>query len=188
MKIILKENIENVGSVGQVVAVRDGFARNFLVPRGLGVLATPSNIKVIELEKAQEIEKEKERRLEAEELAKKIRSISVTLEAKAGADGKLFGSVKTSDVQALAEKEGITLDKKNIRIANPIRKTGAYEVEVRCYTNIKVPLKLWVVAPKSESEKAESKKESAKPEVEGKTKAVEGKTKAEDKPKKEKSE
>jgi len=152
MKIILNQNVENLGSVGDVVAVRDGFARNYLIPRGWAVLATPSSVKVVEREKAKDIQQEKEIKAQAEELAKKIRSISVTLETNAGDDGKLFGSVTPSHVQALLAKEDISIDKKDIRIAQSIRKVGAYEVEIRCYTNLKAALKLWVVAAKKAAE------------------------------------
>jgi len=166
MKIILNENLENLGSVGDVVNVKDGYARNYLIPRGMAVIATPSNVKVVEQAKAKEIEKEKERRAEAQEFAKKIRGISLVYEAAAGDEGKLYGSVTAAQIQELLAAQGIEVDRKNVLVTKPIRKIGAYEIDVRVYTNVKAPVKLSVVEKKDEKKAAKAEK-SAKAEKAG---------------------
>ncbi|MBF0253942.1 MAG: 50S ribosomal protein L9 [Candidatus Omnitrophica bacterium] len=163
MKVILNQNVENLGSVGDVLQVRDGYARNFLIPRQMAAAATPSNIKVVEREKAKEIQKERELKSAAEAQAKKIRSISVTAEVMAGDEGKLFGSVTSADIEGLLAAQGITVDKKDILVSKPIRKVGAFEVEVRCYTNVKAALKVWVVGKKDKG--AEPAAAAGEPEV-----------------------
>ena len=149
MKIILQNTVENLGAVGQVVDVRDGYARNFLIPRGLASAATASNIKIVERQKAKEIEREKEVRGKAEELAKKISGASVTIEANAGEDDKLYGSISGSDIQEALAAQNIQVDKKDVLVPQHIRKTGTYPVEIRCYTNFKASLKVQVVRRKS---------------------------------------
>jgi large subunit ribosomal protein L9 len=148
MKIILNKNVETLGPVGAVVNVSDGYARNYLIPQGHAKEASKSNIKQIEQMKAKEIKKEKGKKADAEKLAEKIKSISCTLEVNAGEDDKLFGSITAADIHTSLSKEGIEVDKKNILLKSSLRKIGAYQVEVRCYTGVKAPLKVWVVRKK----------------------------------------
>jgi len=149
MKIILQNNVEGVGSVGEVVQVRDGYARNFLIPRGLASAATESNVRVVERQKAKQIQSEKEVRAKAEELARKIGAAVVTIEANAGEDDKLFGSITSADIQEALAAQGLTVDKKDVHVPQNIRKTGTYAIEVRCYTNLKANLKVQVLRRKS---------------------------------------
>ncbi len=147
-KVILNQNVEQLGIVGQVVEVRDGYARNFLLPRGLAQIATPSNVRLVEKQKSKEIEKEKQAKMTAEELVAKISALTLTFEANAGEDDKLFGSVGSAEVQELLAKEGVEVDKKNVLIKTPFRKTGTYQVDVRCYHNVKASVKLTVLRRK----------------------------------------
>ncbi len=175
MKIVLNKNVENVGSVGDVVAVKDGFARNFLIPEGCAVVATPGNIKVIEREKSQEIAVEKKNRGEAEKIAVKIRTLTLSHEVSVGEEGKLFGSVTSADVAQLLAAAGVEMDKKNIRMAKPIRKIGEYDIEVRCYNNVKAVFKFWVLDKDKDAKesKAEAKALAAKEAAEIAKKAAE---------------
>ena len=147
-KVILNANVETLGTVGQVVEVRDGYARNFLLPRNLAQAATPANVRLVEKQKAKEIATEKQTKTSAEELAAKIGALTLVIEVNAGDDDKLFGSVSNSDVADLLAKEGFELDKKNVLIKTPIRKTGSYQVDVRCYHAVRASLKLNVVRKK----------------------------------------
>lgn len=146
MKIILNQNVENLGSVGDVVSVRPGYGRNYLIPRGFAVSATDSNVRLVEKAKSKEISEERERRSAAEKIAEKIRSLTVTQEMAAGDEGKLFGSVTPTDVQKLLEKEGVEVDKKDIRIPASIRRVGTHSVEIRCHTTVKAALRLRVIS------------------------------------------
>ncbi|MFT5207374.1 MAG: large subunit ribosomal protein L9 [Candidatus Omnitrophota bacterium] len=156
MKIVLNKNIENVGSVGDVVAVKDGFARNFLIPEGSAVLATPGNIKVIEQEKSQEIAVEKKNRVEAEKIAEKIRTLTLSHEVSVGEEGKLFGAVTAIDIVQLLGAAGVEVDKKNIRMAKSIRKIGEYDIEVRCYNSVKAIFKFWVLDKDKDAKEAKA--------------------------------
>ena len=145
MQIILNHNVEGLGAVGDVLKVKDGYARNYLIPKGLAVTATSSNVRVVEKIKVKEIEVERDKKAIAEELAKKILSVTLTLEAKAGEDGKLFGSISAGDIQEVLNQQDLVIDRKNILLKQPIKKTGSYSVEIRCYTNLKATLKFSVV-------------------------------------------
>ncbi len=148
MKVILNKNIDRVGPVGNIVNVRDGYARNYLIPKGLAVMATPENIKIVEKVKSKEILKEKELHAQAGTLAQKINEMSATLEVNVGEDEKLYGSVSNSDIQEILKEKGIEVDRKDILLKKPIRTVGAYQVEISCHTNVRGTLKLWVVQKK----------------------------------------
>lgn len=145
IKIILKENVAGVGRSGDVKQVKDGFARNFLLPRKLALPATENNLRRIETEiKKKENQKSKERQ-GAEELAAKLNQISVTVAAEVNEDGKLYGGLAVSDVVAAVAAEGIELDKKNIFFETPIREPGIYDVEVKLHPEVSAKIKVWVV-------------------------------------------
>jgi len=148
MQVILNQNVEALGTVGQVVEVRDGYARNFLLPRGLAQSATPANVRIVEKQKKKEIETEKQTKSAAEELAAKVGALTLVIEVNAGDDDKLFGSVSNADVAELLAKEGFEIDRKNVLIKTPIRKTGVHQVDVRCYHAVRASLKLSVVRKK----------------------------------------
>lgn len=158
MKIVLCENVENLGSVGDVVKVRDGYARNFLIPNSKAVAATEGNIKVIEREKVEEIRKERELKAAAQELSAKIQAAVLTVEAEAGEEGKLFGSITANEIHAVLEKAGIQVDKKQVRINRPIRKIGTHDFEVRCYNNVKAHVKISVTKKFDPNAKKSDKK------------------------------
>ena len=145
MEIILRKGMENLGKSGEVVTVKDGYARNFLIPRGFALKATPGNLKVVEEEKkAQKRRIEKEKR-NAQELARRLSTISCTVSVRIGEDEKMFGSVTNSDIAKALEIEGIKIDKKTIELASPIREIGVFHVPVKLHPEVTVDVKVWVV-------------------------------------------
>lgn len=146
MQVILCENVAKVGSAGETREVSDGFARNFLLPRGLAYPATSSNLRKWQSEKrVREVKLEKN--LEsAKALSEQIQQISLTIPARAGREGRLFGSITSSAVaQALAGK-GFSVDKKMITLSAPIKALGAYEIPIRLHSEIEAKLKVEVTA------------------------------------------
>ncbi|NLY43775.1 MAG: 50S ribosomal protein L9 [Clostridiaceae bacterium] len=149
MKVILKEDIKGKGKKGELVNVSDGYARNYLLPKGLAVEATKTNINALEIQKqSQARKKEKEKQL-AQELAEKLSRSTITIKAKAGENGKLFGSITSKDIaDALQAQYKIDIDKKKIHLQESIKMLGVAEVEVRVYPEITAKLKVNVVEEK----------------------------------------
>jgi large subunit ribosomal protein L9 len=145
MKVILRDDVKNVGKMGQVIDVADGYARNYLVPRGLAIEANTKNIKSLEHEKRIIGEKAKKIKNSAEDLADKISTITLTIKANAGEEGKLFGSVTTMDIAELLKNEGIEIDKKKISLDEPIKRLGSYSVNVKVHPEISAQLAVEVV-------------------------------------------
>ncbi len=146
MRIILRKGVENLGKSGEAVTVKDGYARNFLIPRGFALKATPGNLKVVEEEKkAHQRALEKEKR-NAQELAKRLSTISCTVSVRIGEDEKMFGSVTNSDIAQALELEGVKIDKKTIELAFPIREIGVFHVPVKLHPEVNVDIKVWVVS------------------------------------------
>lgn len=145
MKVILRKDSEKLGHVGNVITVKDGYARNYLLPRGIAYEATDGNLRQLEEErKQQKRHEEKEHRL-AEHLATQLEKISVTIKMKVGEEDKLFGSVTAQMIaDALAEKE-ITLDKRHIELEEPLKSLGIYDVPVKLTGGVTSKIKVWIV-------------------------------------------
>ncbi len=143
MKVILLDNVEGVGSKGETRDVRDGFGRNFLVPQGLAMPATKGNLKKVQ-EHAKTIMEKKDKDLKtAEELRHRLEETPVSVKKKSGVDGKLFGSVTAKDiVEAVKKGIGVDIDRRNVRIDEPIKMTGVYTVEIHLEKGIAAQLKL----------------------------------------------
>ncbi len=146
MKVILKDNIEGLGKAGQIINVKDGYARNFLLPRGLALIADEKNMKLLEYQRKKIEEEAKKKLQDAQSIAERMSNITLTLKAKAGEDLKLFGSITPKDIAEALEKEGFNIDKKQINIAEPIKRIGEYEVEVKLASNVSAKVKLNVVS------------------------------------------
>lgn len=145
MKVILTEDVNDLGSMGEIVQVRDGYARNFLFPKKLAKPATDSNLKIIEeIKKKKVLALTKEKRL-AEELREKLAVFSCTVPVEAGEDDKLFGSVTAQDIAATFEEEGFSIDKRKIILEEPIKKLGIYHITVRLHPEVTADVKVWVV-------------------------------------------
>jgi large subunit ribosomal protein L9 len=145
MKVILKEDVKNIGSMGQILDVADGFARNYLVPRGLAMEANVKNIKSLEHAKKVIQEKAKKVKNQAEDLSTRIANITVVIKAKAGEEGKLFGSVTTMDIAEQLKNEGIDIDKKKISLDEPIKRLGTYTVNIKLHPEVSTPVQVEVV-------------------------------------------
>jgi large subunit ribosomal protein L9 len=144
-KVLLQADVDNLGSGGEIVRVRPGFARNFLLPRGLAVPATAGNLaRVEELKKAASVRKQQEL-VEAQEVAKKLEGGSVKITRAAGDEGKMFGSVTSKDIGDAFEKLGVTIDRKKIQLAEPIKTLGTFEVPLKLHGSVSVTLKVEVV-------------------------------------------
>ncbi|HPB37510.1 MAG TPA: 50S ribosomal protein L9 [Syntrophorhabdus sp.] len=143
MKVILTEDVKGTGKKGEVVVVKDGHGRNFLIPRGLALPATEGNVKRFE-NIVRSIQNKRGRDIKvAGELKEKLEEISLTIKKKAGVDGKLFGSVTHMDiVEAIKNVTGAEVDKKNVRLEEPIKMTGAYTVEIHLEQNINATIKI----------------------------------------------
>ncbi len=145
MKVVLKDDVKNIGKMGQIIDVADGYARNYLVPRGLASEANTKNIKALEHEKRIIEKKAKKIKNSAQEQSNKISAMTFTIKAKAGDEGKLFGSVTTMDIAELLQKEGIEIDKKKISLDEPIKRLGSYSVNVKIHPEISIQLKVEVI-------------------------------------------
>lgn len=145
MKVILKEDIKGLGKMGDIVNVANGYARNYLIPRKIAFEATEHNIKIIEDEKKKIEEKLQQSLKEAEELAKRISEGSVTITREVGEDEKMFGSVTSADIAEALEKEGISIDKRQIIMDKPLKKLGLFHIPIKIHPEITATLKIWIV-------------------------------------------
>ena len=146
MKVILKEDVPDLGSVGEIVNVKDGYARNYLIPQSLAVQASTKNIHQLEHQKKL-IEAHKSRvKKDAHVMAEDIEKISCTIPMLVGEQDKLFGSVTSKDIEEALAQEGINISRKRIILEEPIKSLGVYTVDVRLHTEVTAKLKVWVVA------------------------------------------
>jgi large subunit ribosomal protein L9 len=145
MNVILKSKIEKLGEAGEVKEVKDGYALNYLIPKGLAMEATPKNIRISEQEKKHQVaikEKEKEGFLK---LAEKLNSHSYTVSKRTGEEDKLFGAVTTQDIAEAIKAEGIEIDKKSIELEEPLKKLGVFQIPIKLHPQVKANVKVWVV-------------------------------------------
>ncbi len=148
IQVILREDVPTLGKSGEVVRVKPGYARNYLIPRDLAVLATTKNISRIEHERARITALKAKTVKETQSLADKLASVSVTIQKPVGAEDKLFGSVTAKEIEAALGLEGIRIDKKKIALAEPIKTLGVHEVPIKLGNDVTAALKVWVVAKK----------------------------------------
>ena len=137
MDIILKDNVEKLGYKNDLVTVKDGYARNFLIPKGLAIYASPGNLKMREETLKQRANKEEKIRLEAEKMVKDFKGLNIKVGAKVGENGKIFGSVNSLQLSDALKKLGYDIDRKNIKIKDePIKQVGSYTADVKIYKDI----------------------------------------------------
>jgi large subunit ribosomal protein L9 len=166
-QVILTSRVEALGGEGDTVMVADGYARNFLIPRGLAMPASAANLKRIEsLRKKREASAVAEL-AESKEIEAKLTKQSFTITAPAGADEKLFGSITPADIAEALAKEGIVIDRKKIALEHSIRACGVYDVDVKLHAQVATKVKIWVVAaeggaPAKTEEASEKPKKTAK--------------------------
>jgi len=148
MELLLKQNIEHLGRIGDVVKVKPGYARNYLLPRGLAVMVTKSNVAEIERARALALAEEQKRVASLQDLATKLAEASVTIEGRANAEGHLFGSVTNSNVAAALRDKGLAVEDKQVRLENPLKEIGVYDVLVHLHADVEAKVKVWVVQQK----------------------------------------
>ncbi|MFN9703487.1 MAG: 50S ribosomal protein L9 [Planctomycetota bacterium] len=148
MELLLKQNVEHVGRIGDVVKVKPGYARNYLLPRGLAVMVTKTNVAEIERARAAAMAEEVQRVAGLKDLAAKIAEASVTIEGRANAEGHLFGSVSGSNVAAALREKGIPVEDKQVRLESPLKEIGVYDVLVPLHAAVEAKVKVWVVQQK----------------------------------------
>ena len=145
MVVILLKNVKGSGNAGDVVKVSDGYARNFLIPKGYAQEATKGNCRTLEAVKARKAEEERQAKEEAEALTEKIKGLHITIKTKSGEGGRLFGSITNRDVaEQLRKEHGIDLDKKKIRMEKAIKELGNYTVDIKLYQGISAKLRVVV--------------------------------------------
>ena len=145
MEVILREDIEKLGSRGQMVKVAPGFARNFLLPKRLAVAATDANKKIVEQERQAALRREAKEASEASELAKLLAPVGITIAQKAGENDQLFGSVTSADIVARLEEQKFHIDKKKVILHDPIKQLGEHTVTIRLHREVSVDIKVNVV-------------------------------------------
>lgn len=144
MLVILRENVENLGRIGDVVNVTDGYARNFLLPRNLVVAADAKNIAAIEHHKKTLEKKRQALKATSEELAKKMADVQVTIKRKVGEHEKLFGSVSTADIAEALKAAGFSIEKRWVHLEHPIKSLGVHPVTVKLDADVEATVKVWV--------------------------------------------
>ena len=145
MEVILRQAVENLGKPGDVVKVKNGYARNYLLPHNLAYEATPGNLKRIQQERDRLEAAENQRRSSAQDVATKLEQVSLTFSARVGEEGKLFGSVTAADIAQQLEQQGFHLEKRQIDLHEPIRALGIYRVPIRLHADVKPEIKVWVI-------------------------------------------
>jgi large subunit ribosomal protein L9 len=151
MKVVLLETIEGLGSVGQEVKVKNGYARNYLIPKGLALIATDSNIRAFKDKIQARVRSEAKSREHAVKLSEDLASVTLKFDAKTGLEGKLFGSITSADIYDALKNKGFEVDRKKIVLSDAIRHIGTHEVAVRLFSEVTATIKVEVV-PESQSQ------------------------------------
>lgn len=145
MKIILRQNFEKLGKIGEIIDVKDGYARNYLIPRKIAFLASEGNLRALEEEKKQHVSQQTKTLQHAKKMAAEFEKVSITLKVKVGEDEKLFGSVTSQMIADALVEKGITVDKRIIELEEPIKALGIYTINVKLHQEVMGKVKVWVV-------------------------------------------
>ena len=157
MKVILKEDVPNLGHKGDIVEVAPGYGRNYLIPKKIAIEVTPSNIKMIEIERKAILKRVEKEKMSAEEFARSLKDIKLTFQRKSGEKDVIFGSVTSIDIQKSLNDLGYNIDKRKILLEEPIKRLGNYTVPIKIYHDIVTEIKVEVI--KEESEEVSKSKE-----------------------------
>jgi len=150
MKIILKEDLEKLGKCGEVIQVKDGYARNYLFPKNLAIPATKGNLRSIEELTRQKKFRDEKKKKGAEKLKSDLEKNSITAEVKVGEEDRVFGSVTSQDIAELLKEKGFDIDKRKVELEEPIKALGVYTVPIKIDAELVANLKLWVVKKSEE--------------------------------------
>lgn len=145
MQVILREQLDNLGNPGDIVDVKPGYARNFLIPQGKAYEATAANVRQIEYEKAQQEKREVETLSAARQRAGTLEGVSLTFHARAGQEGKLFGSITSADIADKLAEMGLEVDRRQIELDEPIKALGVFTVPIRLHPAVRPEVKVWVI-------------------------------------------
>ncbi len=145
MKVILRQDVSNLGMMGEIINVKDGYARNFLIPRELVYFASDSAMNRLEAEKRQYYKRQALEKSQAEEISEKLSELQVSIPMKVGEEGRLFGSVTPQMISQELGLRGYEIDRRNIIIENPIKSLGVFDIKVKLYTDVITTLKVWVI-------------------------------------------
>jgi len=145
MDVLLLQDIDNLGTTGEVVSVKPGYARNFLIPQGMASIATAAQKRVLVERLRQEVVQDKKRKLQAEDLASRYGDLSCTITVQAGEDDKLFGSVNSRDIVAALEVSDLEIEHRQVILEEPIKQLGVYSVPLKLHPEVEVNVKVWVV-------------------------------------------
>jgi large subunit ribosomal protein L9 len=145
MKVLLREDYKGLGEAGEIVKVKDGFARNFLIPQGFAFIATEQNRKRFENDLKQQSWKLERDKIQAEELSKTLENVSCTISVQVGEEDKLFGSVTSQNIADTLEEQGYKIDKRKILLEEPIKALGIYSVPIKLHPDVEASVKVWVV-------------------------------------------
>jgi len=145
MKVILRKNFDQLGKVGDVVSVKDGYARNYLIPRGIAYQATAGNIRSLDEEKKQIVKREAKELEAAQNLANELEKVSITIPVKVGEEEKIFGSVTNQMIADALQEKGFEVEKRKIEITEPIKSLGIYNVSIKLHPSVSAAVKTWVV-------------------------------------------
>jgi large subunit ribosomal protein L9 len=150
LEVILRRKVENLGDVGDVVAVKSGFARNYLLPQGLAYAATDANRKLLDQERSAAMVAEERDRSSARMLAEKLEGVSITFSMLAGEEGKLYGSVGPRDISSELGNQGYDVKARHVLLPDTIKMLGVYSVPIRLYPEVEASVKVWVVKEEEE--------------------------------------
>lgn len=145
MKIILRKEIDKLGKAGEIVEAKNGYARNYLIPRGFAVPATPSNMKIYEQEKQAEQRKLQKEIEEAQALANQLNKVSITATIQVGEEDKVFGAVTNQTIADLLKEKDFDIDRKKIILDEPLKALGVYEVPIKLHSEVEAQVKVWIV-------------------------------------------
>jgi len=145
MKVLLRQNHEQLGEAGNIVEVKPGFARNYLVPKGIVYMASPENLKRYESDKEQLNWRIIQEKKKAEEFSKVLENVSCTITVQVGEEDKLFGSVTSQNIAEVLETQGHKIDKRKILLDEPIKSLGIYSVPIKLHSEVEAKVKVWVV-------------------------------------------
>ncbi|MGM0367282.1 MAG: 50S ribosomal protein L9 [Actinomycetota bacterium] len=176
MKVILKQSYENLGNVGEIVEVKDGYAKNYLIPNDIAVVATKGNIKQMELVKKSLLKIEAKNVEEAEKVVEALKDLKLVFKVKTSEEGKLYGSITNKDIaERIARERNVEIDRKKIELGEHIKELGEYDIEIQLYKDIKSNVKIILESENQEEIKPKeeaTEKEKAE-EAEGKKETVE---------------
>ena len=145
MEVILLQDVEKLGREGEVVKIKDGYGRNYLIPRKSAILSSAQALKILEVKKKRRIREEEKSKSAAKSISEKISSLSCTISVESGLDDKIFGTVTPEMIRNALMQEELNIDKKHILIEEPVKKLGVYQVKIKVHPEVIASLRIWVV-------------------------------------------